>query len=235
MSLVCFPHAGGGASFFKSWLKYLHEDIELLALQLPGREELLSETPNTDIQNIVSSIIPILTTKLDKPFYFFGHSMGAILAYEIIKRFEQLKFNLPEKLFVSGFRAVHLPDRNPKIHKLNEEKFLHGVRLYDGISIEVEKYPELLQLMLPALLADFTAVENYSYTHKSKISVPIVAFGGKEDKTVDTDELQDWSKHTNSAFNYYLFKGGHFYLSEKITALMKVMELHMDIKEINYQ
>lgn len=226
--LICFPFACGGTIFYRNWVKKIPFDVELKAILLPGREELLQETLINDIEIYVHEIYNVLKNESDKPIYYFGHSMGAILAYEICHLLKVNNSKLPEKLFVSGFRAPHLPNRNQLIFDLPDDVFIEKIQEYEGLSEEVLQNAEIMELIIPTFRADMAAIDNYKYTKREPLNIPIIAFGGGGDKKVNLTELASWKLHSRSSFNYHMFDGGHFYLDQKIKEFLKQLNYYFE-------
>ncbi len=220
LRLFCFPYAGAGSSCFHSWTKALPPEIEICPLQLPGRETRLGEAPLKRLKPLIETLAPILVPYLDKPFAFFGHSMGALLGFELARELRRRNWPLPFKLLVCASRAPQLPDPSPPIHRLPEAKFIEELKRLEGIPQEVFDNQELMQLFLPTLRADFELSENYFYLNEKPLDCPIAAFGGLEDTKVSRDELAVWREQTESEFTLQMFSGNHFFLHTANHALM---------------
>jgi len=221
LRLFCFPHAGGAASAYRTWPQQLPADIELCAVQLPGRENRIRETPFRDAQALSQALLTALLPYLDKPFALFGHSMGALLAYEVAQQVRQAG-QLPRYLFVSGRRAPWLPDDDTMLHTLpTDEAFLVELqRRYHNLPEVLFTEPELRDLFVPLLRADFTLVERYHCPGPLPLPCPLVAFGGADDARVPQAALWAWHAATQAAFALHLFPGGHFYLNEQSAPLL---------------
>lgn len=190
--------------------------LEIFAVQLPGRESRLKESCLTQLEPIVQSLLPALQPYLDQPFALFGHSMGALLAFEIARQVQ------PRSLFISACPAPQLP-QGSGLHLLPNDEFLQTLRRYNGTPEIVLNNPELMALFLPILRADFTAIETYSYQPSAPLSCPIVAFGGHSDPQVNPDQLSAWSTQTSDRFRIQLFAGDHFYLNPQRQALLEAI------------
>src|SRR3954453_3800140 len=181
LRLFCFPYAGGSAQVFRTWSEALPADVEVCAVQLPGRERRSSETPIRRAALAVEMLASALSRYLDKTFAMFGHSMGAMLAYEVARRLSAEFGCAPDHLFVSGHRAPHLPSRRRPLHHLADDAFIAGVRALNGTPREVFEHPELVELLLPMLRADFELLETYVELPGPRLSCPITALGGNAD------------------------------------------------------
>jgi medium-chain acyl-[acyl-carrier-protein] hydrolase len=218
--LFCFPYAGGSAQMYWEWSDALPDDVEVCAIQLPGRGPRFRETPVDDVGVAVSVLAAAVRPYLDRPFAMFGHSMGAILAYETARRVTAEFGSAPDHLFISGHRAPHLPPRRPSIHQLADEAFIAGVRALNGTPAEFFDDPELVTLCLSMLRADFRLVESYAELAGERLSCPLLALGGDLDPTVPAADLAAWRSATSGPFRSILFPGDHFYVRTARTSLI---------------
>ncbi|WP_197489968.1 thioesterase II family protein [Rheinheimera sp. SA_1] len=212
--IFCFPFAGGGAGFYRHWAQCLPADIELIAVQLPGRENLLDQPPMTSLTAIVDTLFDSIEPYLDKPFVFFGHSLGALLAYELARMLRSKLDLSPQSLIVSAKRGPHLPGQGVVTHALSDQDFIDELALLNGTPVEFLQDQELMQFLLPQLRADFLVNETYAYLPGSPLRCPIVAMGGIRDPMVTVEELRGWQQHTSQSFSCQLFDGDHFYLQQ---------------------
>jgi medium-chain acyl-[acyl-carrier-protein] hydrolase len=222
LRLFCFPHAGVGATAFRPWAAELPADVELIAVQPPGRETRLREPPFEVLDELLAELRRQIEPWLDREFAFFGHSMGACVAYEITRSLRDDRGPLPTHLFVSGRRAPGAPVVEPPLHPLTDDEFVAEIRRrYDGIPDEVMRHPELLALLLPCLRADIAALERHPHRPGPPLPAPILAFGGAQDPCVSATELGAWRAETAAGFSLRLFPGGHFYLQTARRALLE--------------
>lgn len=228
LRLFCFPYAGGAASIYRTWPQYLPAEIEVCAVQLPGRENRIRERAFADLVALVQALRPHLSAYLDKPFALFGHSMGALIAYEVARQL-QLDGQTPTHLLVSGRRAPILPETDVLLHNItSDEKFLVELqRRYGNLPAVLFEDAELRELFLPLLRADLTAVETYPSITKTVLPCPVVALGGAADPRVTYAELQAWQALTQASFAMHTFPGGHFYLNEQIQPLLSTIAGHL--------
>ncbi|MGE3976110.1 MAG: thioesterase II family protein [Nitrospira sp.] len=223
MRLICFPYAGGGASVFRSWAdnEFL-ADIEVCAVQLPGRETRITESPVGDVRRLVHMLCEALQPYLDRPFVFFGHSVGALVSFEVARELRRIQGIEPSHLFMSGCPAPHLQD-SERLCDLHDDELLERVGRFNGTPPEVLNHPELMQLMLPVLRADFSLRDRYVYREEPPLDCPIVAFGGMSDKHVDGLMLRAWRQHTRERFQLWLFQGDHFFVRRAQGPLLEVL------------
>jgi len=191
-------------------------------VQLPGRGERLRERPFTQMQPLIEATAEALRPFFDKPFAFFGHSMGALIGYELahLLRSEQAA-SAPLHLFVSGHRAPHLKSRQNISYNLPEAEFVEELRRMDGTPKEVFEHPELLTLMTPLLRADFEICETYPISDKPPLDCPLTAFGGMDDAEVSREELEGWREHTSGHFSMHMLPGGHFFIQTAQAAIIR--------------
>lgn len=213
LRLFCCPYAGGTSGVFRDWAAALDGWVEVCTIQLPGRGSRLHEPSFMSLPALVSALAASIVPELDKPFAFFGHSMGALVSFELARLLRSKYGLMPLCLLVSGRRAPQLPLRDPAIYNLPEPEFLREINRLNGTPREVLEHPELMQLMLPILRADFTVCETYDYTPEPPLGCPISAFGGLQDHRVTRRDLEAWGEHTTSSFSLRLLPGDHFFLN----------------------
>lgn len=199
---------------FRLWRELMPEYLELSAIQLPGRGARLREAPIASIPALTKEIVSELAPYLDRPYAFFGHSMGAVLALEVAQAAKKAGREGPAHLFLSARRPPHLPRLEADLHRLPDEAFLKllGAR-FGGVPSEVLQEPELLALVLPALRADITALETFIAQEIQPVTCPITAYGGDGDRLVTAGQLDAWREYTSAAFRVRQFQGDHFYLN----------------------
>lgn len=209
--LYCFPPAGGGALGFRAWPARLPAWVEARPVVWPGREARSRERPHTRMDPLVEQVAAELLGELAGPFAFFGHSLGAAVAYELCRRYFPAGGG-PAHLFVSGRRAPHLPAREPPAHGLARAEFLDRLRRLNGIPEEVLADPALMDAFLPALRADFEVNEGYAPPPGPALPIPVSGFVGDADPAVPVADMLDWRRVTARGFRLRVFSGDHFYL-----------------------
>lgn len=207
--LICAPCLGGSVHVFDEWKAALPPFIGVYAVQLPGRGKRLLEPSLTRMPSLIEALAKALEPHLHTPFAVFGHSMGALIGFELIRHLRRAYNIQPVYLFVSGScppQEIHV---EPAIYNLPEQHFIKAVRLRNEIPEEILKQPELLSLVLPALRADFEVFQSYIYVSEPALDCPIIAFGGREDPSISKNCLKGWRKQTKGEFLIKMFDGDH--------------------------
>jgi surfactin synthase thioesterase subunit len=212
LRMFCFPYAGGGASIYRGWAASLPADLEVCPVQLPGRESRLRDEAFTRSEAMVPELADALRPYMDLPFVFFGHSMGALIAFELSRELRRRGQALPLHLFVSGRRPPHLPPREEPIHALPEPEFLDKLRELNGTPEEVLRHEELMRLLIPLLRADFSVNETYAYSEEEPFDFGISAFGGLGDEEVTREDVEAWRQQTQGRFRMRMLPGDHFFV-----------------------
>jgi medium-chain acyl-[acyl-carrier-protein] hydrolase len=223
LRLFCFPYGGGGASNYHKWRSRFGQDIEICGIQLPGRENRLREKPLTDLRKLVDVLSVEIEPFLDRPYAFFGHSMGSLIAFELARCIQAGGQPGPLHLFLSGRRAPHLPAAEPPRSHLPDPQFIKAIRQYNGTPDIIFQDPDLLEIFLPVLRADLLLIETYAFVPGEPLHCPLTALGGADDPTVPPEDLAAWAPHSAAAFDLKLFPGDHFYWktqSEDLLALL---------------
>lgn len=213
LRLFCFPYAGGGASIYYQWPRGLPPEVEVCAVQLPGRESRLIEEPFSRIPELVAKLAEELGPFMDRPFAFFGHSNGAVMGFELARTLRREGRRMPEHLFMSGRPAPQLPLQDPPIHALPHDDFLRELRRFKGTPEEILQNAEIMELVAPLLRADFALGETYEFVPDEPLAVPLSAYGGETDDEVSVDEVAAWREQTSAAFSLKIFPGDHFFLN----------------------
>lgn len=223
MRLFCFPYAGGGVSAFRLWEGDMLPGVELCLVQYPGRENRLHETPMTRLSELVETLVPLITPLLDRPFAFFGHSLGSFVAFELARELQRRAQLSPTCFFASGSRAPQLPTRKPPIYRLPREEFIAALSEFNGTPEVIRQNKELMELLLPMLRADMSMFDTYTYLPGPPLECPILAVGGLQDTIVMPEDLYGWREQTRSFFSVQMFPGDHFFLQSSWKALLEVI------------
>ena len=227
LKLFCFPYAGGGVAPFYAWIKHIYPEIELLRVQLPGRETRLREAAFVDFSRLVETLSAELLPWMDSPFAFFGHSMGALIAFETIIKLREMNGPMPTHLFISSFRAPHIPDPDPISPDLPNDQFVERLLQYEGMPQAILDNNELMELILPILRADFRVIDSYRFKQREPIDCPITLFGSMGDPKISKYEMEAWSNHTTAKFSSHYFHGGHFYIHESYPEVIGLIKQHV--------
>lgn len=227
LRLFCFPYAGGSTQIFRKWRDALPSSIDVCSVELPGRGGRLREPAFTSMTPLVEAIAQAISPYLDKPFAFFGHSMGALVSYELTRYLRRNLRVMPARLFVSGRQAPQIPSEDAPIHNLPEAEFIEELRRLNGTPEEILKHPELMQIVTPLLRADFSVGATYLYTPEAPLSCPISVFGGVEDHPVTRDKLEAWREQTTAGFSLRMFPGDHFYLRSAPQPLLQTLSAEL--------
>lgn len=218
LRLFCLPYSGGGASLFRGWVEAMPPEIEVLPVQLPGREGRFGAAPFNRLFPLVRALAEAIRPWLEFPFAIFGHSLGALVGFELARHLRWSLGRTPERLFVSACPAPQLPHRRSPIYALPKPAFVAGMRQFHGIPPACLQEPELLDLFLPLLRADFAVYETYTYTPEAPLESPISAFCGCDDPVAGPPEAGAWRSQTSASFSMRMIPGDHFFIhtSEKL-------------------
>lgn len=212
--VFCFPYAGGSATLFRDWPKALPDDVELVGIQLPGRAFRLKDPAFTDMSCLLDELEGLLSPHLEVPFVFYGHSMGSLVAFELVRRFQAKGQALPKLVFLSGRRAPHLVTNGADVKSMDDEAFIDHLRGLGGTPDEIINNRRLMNLILPSLRADFELLYKWKHQDGELLSMPLRVAGGKEDKPIKQEDLEAWSRYTRAGFSVQMFKGGHFFVHD---------------------
>lgn len=232
LRLFCFPYAGGAppcVTWIDRFPPEIRRKVELCSIHLPGRDSGHREPVFYELSPLLNILEPIIASYDDLPCAFFGHSMGALLSFELARQLRRNGIPGPIHLTVSGHRAPQLGGHGA-IHKMPDHEFRAKLREFGGTPEPVLQDAELMELLTPALRADFALCESYSYTAELPLDCSITAFGGNEDPRVSCDEVSAWRNQTTRAFSIRMFPGGHFFLQSAVSLFVRV--LSQDLKDV---
>ena len=213
LRLFCFHYAGGSAQVFHDWPGHLPPSVEVGAIQLPGRGHRLGEPHIKRLAPLSRVMAQELLPYLDKPFVFFGHSLGALLCFELARSLRRENRRQPAHLFISATEAPHRRSLEASLSGLPRSALVKKLREFDGAPVEALQNDELLDLMLPTIRADFELCETYEYHPESPLECPMTIYGGLEDHDVEAERLAAWGEMTVGACEIRMFPGNHFYLN----------------------
>jgi medium-chain acyl-[acyl-carrier-protein] hydrolase len=230
--LFCFPYAGGGSAIYRLWPQSLPSEVEVFVAHLPGRGTRLREQAFSSLDALVETAAEAIAPLLDKPFALFGHSMGAMISFELARRLREQGQPQPARLFVSGRRAPQLPHDDPISYNLPDAELGQELLRLNGTPKEVLEHPELMELMLPLLRADFSVVETYVYRPGVPPDCPLTVFGGLRDAEVSREQLEAWREQTAGEFTLRMLPGDHFFLNEPQSQLLLLGALAKELNQV---
>lgn len=226
LRLFCLPHAGGGASLFRNWGPAFEPLVEICPIQLPGRERRIGEPAVASLRPLVEQLADVLAPLLDRRYAIFGHSMGALIGFELVRELRRRGCPMPVQLFIASYCAPHLLRRENRASTVSEKAARH---VSDTGMVPIEMQSEVLELFVPTMEADTRLCEGYEYVPEDALDCPITAFRGHTDYVVD-DHLAGWRAHTRGAFQMQTFLGDHFFLRDTprgvMQAISKVLARH---------
>lgn len=228
LRLFCFPYAGGNSLIYRKWPEALPITVEVCSVELPGRGNRLRDPPFNRIMPLVRALATELSPYLDKPFAFFGHSMGALISFELARQLRREQRQLPAHLFVSGHSAPQVKDAEPRTFDLPQAQFIEELSNLNGTPREVFEQPELMNMLIPLLRADFAVSQAYEYVGERPLDCPLSAFGGLQDVFVPREQLTAWRTQTTTAFNLLMFPGDHFFLQTAQASLLQAISLELE-------
>ncbi|HEX5870377.1 MAG TPA: thioesterase domain-containing protein [Longimicrobium sp.] len=223
LRLFCFPYAGGGASIFNGWPRGLPPEVEVVAVQPPGREARIGEKPYGDLAQLVDAMHPQLLPHFDKPFAFYGHSNGGLMAFELARTLRRTGGPMPRHLFIGGRPAPQVDVENEMVHALPHDEFIAALRRFSGTPEEILQHAEIMELIEPLLRADFSLGETYRWVPEAPLDLPISAYHGVGDEEVSQDQVEAWRAQTSREFHFKLFPGDHFFINGNRAEVLQVM------------
>lgn len=227
--LFCLPYAGGSASVFREWSHCLPPSIEVCAIQLPGRETRLKEPAFTRLPPLVRELAQALLPSLNRPFALFGHSVGALVAFELARHLRGHYGMHPVHLWAAACPAPQVPDTDAPIHTLPEPAFRERLRRFNGTPADVLEHEELMAMVGPILRADFALRETYAYAAEAPLDCPITVFGGVEDHEVSAAELCAWQEQTSRSFRAHMLPGDHFFVQSSRAELIQAVSADLGL------
>ncbi|WP_010248509.1 thioesterase II family protein [Acetivibrio cellulolyticus] len=233
IKLFCLPFAGGSAVTYRKWKDYLHSFIEIWALELKGRGKRFNEPFYLSIKEAVEDLYKIIEPEIvNSQFAFFGHSMGTILAYELVNQIKREKQRDPLHIFFSGRYPPHADKRRKVLHDLPDDEFIAEIESYGGTPKGLFDNKELLEIFLPVLRADYKILDNYRAQQTQVVyDFDISVLGGRYDSEVSAVDLRQWYKYTNGDCRVYEFEGGHFFINDYIEDIVKIINSTLGSKK----
>lgn len=227
LKLFCFPYAGGSVAVYNRWKKYLEKRIELAPVELAGRGRRIYDPLYDSIGEAVEDVYGMINSQLDeRPYSFFGHSMGGVIAYELAWKLKKLKRPQPVHIFFAGCGAPHVPAEDDRpIHQLPEQEFKKEILELGGTPAEFFEHPELLDVLLPMIRSDFKISENYAFGEGREIEpldYDVSVFIGKQEE-VTAEHVHGWKDHTTGVCTIYYFEGDHFFINHQMERVVKIV------------
>ena len=230
LRLFCFHFAGGGASIYRNWGPQLGELAEVIAVQLPGREWRVAEQPRIRLDQLARELADVMQPYLQGRYAFFGHSMGALVSYELLQEIHRRGWPAPVLYMPSARKPPHLPDDDPVLHGLSDAEFVAELGPESQAALQPTMADaELRGIVLPLLRADYELCETYEYGESRRLSMPIAAFGGASDSSVREADLGCWQELTTARFRYYSFHGDHFFVRSQERAVLNCVRRELSV------
>lgn len=220
--LFCFHCAGGDASTFYPWAKKINSSIELISIQLPGHGMKFDEPKLRSMEAIIAYLNNAILPYFDRPYFFFGHSLGALVAFELTRSLQKNCKPLPECLFVAGKNPPHIRDQKFICH-LSDQEIIEEIKKYNGIPAEILAETSLMNIFLPIFRADFEVLETYVYYKSLPLTCNLIALGGVEDPIVKAVNIEAWKIHTSGKFQSYLLTGDHFFIKSQQPEVLEII------------
>lgn len=222
LRLFCFPYAGGSARTYLDWAAYFNDDIEIVAVQPPGRATRIGETLYEDLPSLVDELIAQAAFITQIPYVFIGHSLGCRVAFELACQLQSRAYPIPVHFFASGCPAPHLKDNNPYTHNLPRDQFIRELQKMNGATDEILLNDELMDILLPVLRADFKMAETYQPA-RFVLKSPVTVLSGDSDPDVKPIELYAWSELSSEDLTIQYIQGDHFFIDQNRGRVIEVM------------
>ncbi len=224
MNLFCFHHAGGAASFYKKWPTALSPKVQVIPVQMPGRETRYGETFASSIDEMVNDLVHHKDVFADKPYAIFGHSLGALFGFELARRLVERDGPAPRFFVSSGHGAPRRQPADEKLHMLPDKQFIERMReKYGGVSDEVIACEELLEFLLPRFRADIRMAEQHTSNDSVPVRFPVAVMHGRGDKSVSMDDVKGWQNETLAEVSIHEFDGNHFFIETNEIQVFEVV------------
>ena len=223
LRLFCFPFAAGASANYRHWPRRLPPDIEVIAVELPGRGARIKDKPFLRMRPLIQALLEPILPLLDLNYAFFGHSMGALIAFELARELRHHGAPEPVHLFVSGRQAPQIPDAHRVTYNLPDTELIAHLQELNGTPPEVLAHAELMDMMLPIIRADFELVQTYEYTPGPPLRCPITAFGGLSDIDAQPPHLEPWKDQTTGRFQLRMLPGDHFFVRSSEGQLLEML------------
>ncbi|MFD2645655.1 thioesterase II family protein [Pseudomonas japonica] len=220
--LFCFPNAGGTTARYIAWKKRLPASVQVVPLEYPGRGMKSAVPLCRDLKALLATLVEEIAPQLAAPYYFFGHSMGATVAFELGRQLQARGYPLPKALIISGRRAPHIRVQD-LLHRLPDRQLVEALQAFDGIPAPLLERPDVLNHFLPIIRADLEALETWQPGSGEKLRCDLYLFGGTHDPLAPTADLVAWRAHVEGSTRINLFPGGHFYLDDNVSEVTSMI------------
>lgn len=227
--LFCFPYAGGGPQIYRNWPQKLSPSVEFFTVLMPGRGNRLSERLYTSVAHAVEDLSGSFEQYLNKPIVFFGYSLGALICFELAHRLRDKYGIEPGLLIIAARTAPHIPNDDPPTYNLPDEALIKELQRLNGTPREVLDHPELMELMLPMIRADFQMAETYTFVERAPLNCPIAAIGGVSDPEVPRESLEAWRGYTKGRFTLDMLPGDHFIIHSAESAVVELVNRRLNV------
>lgn len=224
INLYCIPYAGGIADSYLSWSKFIDDNIQIVPVELSGRGSRFKGPLYKEMDSLIDDVYSRFKNKInDGRYMIYGHSMGALIAYELIRRIQKNGDNKPLHVFFSGSLPPNIKEEITSIYKLEDKEFMKSIFELGGTPHELLEEPELLEIFVPILRADYELLYKYNYSDdKEKIKNPVSILYGKED-TITMNRIKEWDKCVCDKCEYYEFDGGHFFINTEQKKICQII------------
>ncbi len=229
--LFCLPYAGGGTPVFRCWSEGLPDNVTVHPLELPGRGKQFTTPAARQLPALIATLNEAIRPYLDQPFSLFGHSMGALVSFELARAIRSQHGMEPMTLYVSAHPAAQLPNQLARLHDLSDQDLRTELRRLGGTPQEILANDEFMSLLLPTLRADFEVCETYDYQPSPPLHCPIVAFGGIDDPQIAPEQLEAWAEMTTGEFKLKMLPGDHFFIDHNRPALLAALSASLDLAD----
>jgi medium-chain acyl-[acyl-carrier-protein] hydrolase len=223
LRMFCFPYAGGNPDVFRSWRRQFPAEVDICLVHLPGHGKRIGERLFTRLKFLVEEIADVIFTESPDPFVLYGHSMGALISFELARELRRRHSIGPRQLFLSGVRAPTAPRCKGLTFDLPDDEFIAELRRLNGTPPELLDVPDARDFFLPRLRADFEVVDTYVYEAEEPLSCPITVYGGLDDEFVSLEHLREWQKQTSAPCKQNMFPGDHFFIHNSQSAFISVL------------
>lgn len=229
--MFCLPHAGGGAASFFRWQKQLGDRLAVIPILLPGRESRFAEPAYDNLEHLLDDLMDDLVSRLPQQYAFFGHSMGALIAFELTHRLQQERLELPQRLFLSAVQSPQLPRRHDQLQNLADDDLVSAVvhRYMAAVNVSAAE-KELMGLMVKTLRADITLLKTHKFNSaRDPLPCPFSVYGGREDPVVSQQDLEGWAELTAGHFELQMVAGDHFYLRQHEDVVCQMLQSRLSL------